>query len=88
MSCVSVYWQHSAQAAVEHSDRIFNELICSVQKRRTKVRQMIRAQEKREIGQINEHIQKLEQDISNLQKENDKLGPILLTEDYIHFFQV
>ncbi|KAF4106110.1 hypothetical protein G5714_013772 [Onychostoma macrolepis] len=79
--------KRSAQAAVEHSERIFNELIRSIQKRRTEVRELIRAQEKRETGQINEHIQKLEQEISNLQKENDKLGPILHTEDYIHFFQ-
>uniref|UniRef100_A0A8C1N065 Uncharacterized protein n=1 Tax=Cyprinus carpio TaxID=7962 RepID=A0A8C1N065_CYPCA len=79
--------KRSAQAAVEHSDRIFNELIRSIQKRRGEVRELIRAQEKKEIGQINEHIQKLEQEISNLQNENDKLGQILHTEDNIHFFQ-
>ncbi|XP_042593453.1 tripartite motif-containing protein 29-like isoform X2 [Cyprinus carpio] len=79
--------KHSAQAAVEHSDRIFTELISSIQKRRTEVRQLIRAQEKRETGKINEHIQKLEQEISNLEKENDTLKLILHTEDHIHFFQ-
>ncbi|XP_050982119.1 tripartite motif-containing protein 29 [Labeo rohita] len=79
--------KRSAQAAVEHSERIFIELIRSIQKRRAEVRELIRNQEKREIGQINAHIQKLEQEISNLQKENDKLGQILYTEDHIHFFQ-
>ncbi|XP_016330217.1 tripartite motif-containing protein 29-like [Sinocyclocheilus anshuiensis] len=79
--------KRSAQAVVEHSDRIFNELIRSIQKRRGEVRKLIRAQEKKEIVQINEHIQKLEQGISNLQNENDKLGPLLHTEDNIHFFQ-
>ncbi|XP_016144286.1 tripartite motif-containing protein 29-like [Sinocyclocheilus grahami] len=79
--------KRSAQAAVEHSDRIFNELIRSIQKRRGEVRELIRAQEKKEMVQINEHIQKLEQELSNLQNENDKLGPLLHTEDNIHFFQ-
>uniref|UniRef100_A0A673J8C2 B box-type domain-containing protein n=1 Tax=Sinocyclocheilus rhinocerous TaxID=307959 RepID=A0A673J8C2_9TELE len=79
--------KRSAQAVVEHSDRIFNELIRSIQKRRGEVRELIRAQEKKEIVQINEHIQKLEQELSNLQNENDKLGPLLHTEDNIHFFQ-
>lgn len=80
-------YKSSAQAAVQHSDRIFNELIRSIQKRRGEVRELIRAQEKKEIGQINEHIQKLEQEISNMKHENDKLEPILHTEDHIHFFQ-
>uniref|UniRef100_A0A8C2EEV0 FinTRIM family, member 69 n=1 Tax=Cyprinus carpio TaxID=7962 RepID=A0A8C2EEV0_CYPCA len=79
--------KRSAQAAVEHSDRIFTELISSIQKRRTEVRQLIRAQEKRETGKITDHIQKLEQEISNLEKENDTLKLILHTEDHIHFFQ-
>ncbi|XP_073690940.1 tripartite motif-containing protein 29-like [Garra rufa] len=79
--------KRSAQAAVEHSERIFRELIRSIQKRRGEVRELIRAQEKREIGQINDHILKLEQEISNLRKENDKLEPILQTEDHINFFQ-
>ncbi|XP_021336575.1 E3 ubiquitin/ISG15 ligase TRIM25 [Danio rerio] len=77
----------SAQAAVEHSDRIFTELIRSLTKKRTEVRGEIRAQEKRETQQIIGYIQKREQEISNLQKRNDKLGQILCTEDYIHFFQ-
>ncbi|XP_059421718.1 tripartite motif-containing protein 29-like [Carassius carassius] len=80
-------YKRSAQAAVEHSDRIFNELIRSIHKRRGEVRELIRAQEKKEIGQINDHIQKLEQDISNMKHENDELEPILHTEDHIHFFQ-
>ncbi|KAL1263612.1 hypothetical protein QQF64_006351 [Cirrhinus molitorella] len=79
--------KRSAQAAVEHSDRIFNELIRSIQKRRGEVRELIRAQEKREIGEINDHIQKLEQEISNLEQENDKLKLVLHAEDHIYFFQ-
>ncbi|XP_043111982.1 tripartite motif-containing protein 29 [Puntigrus tetrazona] len=79
--------ERSAWASVEHSERIFGELVRSVQKRRAEVRELIRAQEKKEIAQINDHIQQLEREIANLQKENEKLEPILHTEDHIHFFQ-
>ncbi len=84
----SVCWQRSAQAAVEHSDRTFSELISYIQKRRTDVRQTIKAQEKKEIAQISNHKLELDQEISNLEQENDKLKLILHTEDHIHFFQV
>ncbi|KAL0178802.1 hypothetical protein M9458_027696, partial [Cirrhinus mrigala] len=74
-------------AAVEHSDSIFSELIHSIQERRVEVRELISTKEEEEIVQISDHIQKLEQEISNLERENDKLKLILHTEDHIHFFQ-
>ncbi|KAL0178582.1 hypothetical protein M9458_027476, partial [Cirrhinus mrigala] len=74
-------------AGVQHSDRIFSELSSYFQKKRTDVRQMIRTQEKKEIAQTSDHILKLEQEISNLEQENDKLKLVLHTEDHIHFFQ-
>ncbi|KAK2896275.1 hypothetical protein Q8A67_010763 [Cirrhinus molitorella] len=79
--------KRSAQAAVEHSDRIFSELIRSLHEKRAEVRELISTKEENEIGQINDHIQKLDQEISNLKRENDKLKLILHTEDHIHFFQ-
>ncbi|XP_058652703.1 tripartite motif-containing protein 29-like isoform X2 [Onychostoma macrolepis] len=79
--------KRSAQAAVEHSDRTFSELISYIQKKRTDVRQMIKAQEKKEIAQISDHKQELDQEISNLEQEIDQMKLILHTEDHIHFFQ-
>ncbi|XP_050982349.1 uncharacterized protein LOC127175360 [Labeo rohita] len=79
--------KRSAQAAVEHNDMIFSELIRFIQDRRAEVRELISTKEDEEIVQINDYIQKLEQEISNLERENDKLKLILHTEDHIHFFQ-
>lgn len=84
----SVCWQCYAQAAVKHSDMTFSELINYIQKKRTDVRQMIKAHEKKEIAQISNHKLELDQEISKLEQENDKLKLILYTEDHIHFFQV
>lgn len=72
---------------MQHSERIFDELISSIQKRQAEMREKISAQEK-EVQEVENHIQTLEQEIRTLQKDNDTLEPLLHTEDHIHFFQV
>ncbi|XP_034148050.1 E3 ubiquitin/ISG15 ligase TRIM25-like [Esox lucius] len=42
--------KHSAQAAVEDSERIFTELICYIEKRHSELKELIRAQEKTEVS--------------------------------------
>ncbi|XP_067278384.1 E3 ubiquitin/ISG15 ligase TRIM25-like [Pseudorasbora parva] len=79
--------KRSAQAAVENSDRIFNEIIYSIQNRQAEVREKIRAQEKKEVHDAEHHIQRLEQEMGKLQEENCKLEPLLHSEDHVHFFQ-
>ncbi|ROI80400.1 E3 ubiquitin/ISG15 ligase TRIM25 [Anabarilius grahami] len=83
----AVSYKHSAQAAVEHSDKIFSEIICSIQKRQAEVRENIRAQENKEVRDAENHIQTLEKEICELQEENRKLEPLLQTEDHVYFFQ-
>ncbi|XP_048059811.1 E3 ubiquitin/ISG15 ligase TRIM25-like isoform X2 [Megalobrama amblycephala] len=77
----------SAQAAVEHSDKIFTEIICSIQKRQAEVRENIRAQENKEVQDAENHIKTLEKEICELQEENRKLEPLLQTKDHVYFFQ-
>ncbi|CAM4727895.1 unnamed protein product [Leuciscus chuanchicus] len=62
--------KRSAQAAVENSDRIFTEIIRSIQNIRAEVREKIRAQENKEVRDAEIHIQRLQQKIVHLQKEN------------------
>ncbi|KAL0967141.1 hypothetical protein UPYG_G00248340 [Umbra pygmaea] len=56
----------SAQEAVEDSQKIFNEMISSMERRRSEVREMIRAQEVAEVGRLEEHLKQLEQEIVDL----------------------
>ncbi|XP_051772723.1 tripartite motif-containing protein 29-like isoform X12 [Ctenopharyngodon idella] len=79
--------KRSAQAAVENSDKIFTEIICSIQKRQAEVRENIRAQENKEVQDAESHIKTLEKEICELQEENRKLEPLLHTEDHVYFFQ-
>ncbi|XP_048059809.1 tripartite motif-containing protein 29-like [Megalobrama amblycephala] len=82
-----ISYKRSAQAAVEHSDKIFTEIICSIQKRHAEVRENIRAQENKEVRDAENHIKTLEKEICILQEENRKLELLLHTKDHVYFFQ-
>ncbi|KAL6485600.1 hypothetical protein MHYP_G00049920 [Metynnis hypsauchen] len=77
----------SAQAAVEDSERIFTELIRSIEKKRSEVTELIRAQEKAELSGAEELLEQLEQEIADLKRRNTDLGQLSHTEDHVHFLQ-
>ncbi|XP_056106610.1 E3 ubiquitin/ISG15 ligase TRIM25-like [Rhinichthys klamathensis goyatoka] len=83
-----ISFKRSAQAAVENSDRIFTEIIRSIQNIQAEVREKIRAQENKEVRDAESHIQRLEEDIVKLQKENSKVEPLLCTENHVYFFKL
>uniref|UniRef100_A0A4W5R0B5 Fish virus induced TRIM protein n=1 Tax=Hucho hucho TaxID=62062 RepID=A0A4W5R0B5_9TELE len=77
----------SAQAAVEDSDQIFTELIRSIERRRSEVKKLIRAQEKAQVSQAEGLLEQLEQEIAELRKRSTELEQLSHTEDHIHFLQ-
>ncbi|XP_036436639.1 tripartite motif-containing protein 16-like [Colossoma macropomum] len=79
--------KHSAQAALEDSEKIFTELIRSIEKKRSEVTELIRAQEKAELSQTEELLENLEQEIADLKRRNTELEQLSQTEDHIHFLQ-
>ncbi|XP_045069330.1 tripartite motif-containing protein 16-like [Coregonus clupeaformis] len=79
--------KRSAQAAVEDSDKIFTELIRSIEKRRSEVKELIRAQEKAQVSQAEGLLEQLEQEIAELRKRSTELEQLSHTEDHIHFLQ-
>ncbi|XP_073711523.1 E3 ubiquitin/ISG15 ligase TRIM25 isoform X6 [Misgurnus anguillicaudatus] len=81
--------KRSAQTAVDDTERIFAELIRSIEKRRSEMTQLIRDQEKTAVGPAEgliKHLEDLEPKIVGL-GTNAKLEQILKTEDHIHFLQ-
>ncbi|KAK1804832.1 hypothetical protein P4O66_003670 [Electrophorus voltai] len=78
---------HFLQAAVEDSERIFTELIRSIEKKRCEVRELIRDQEKAELSQPEELLGQLEQEIADLKRRDTELEQLSHTEDPIHFLQ-
>ncbi|KAL1255571.1 hypothetical protein QQF64_013632 [Cirrhinus molitorella] len=79
--------KRSAQTAVEDSERIFTELIRSIERRRSEVTQRIRDQEKAAVSQAEGQMERLEQEIDDLKRRNTDLEQLLHTDDHIHFLQ-
>uniref|UniRef100_W5K1Y4 Tripartite motif-containing protein 16-like n=1 Tax=Astyanax mexicanus TaxID=7994 RepID=W5K1Y4_ASTMX len=77
----------SAQAAVEDSERIFTELIRSIEKKRSEVTELIRDQEKAELSGAEELLEKLQQEMADLKRRHTELEQLSHTEDHIHFLQ-
>uniref|UniRef100_A0A8C7MVG1 Fish virus induced TRIM protein n=1 Tax=Oncorhynchus kisutch TaxID=8019 RepID=A0A8C7MVG1_ONCKI len=77
----------SAQSAVEDSDQIFTELIRSIERRSSEVKELIRAQEKAHVSQAEGLLEQLKQEIAELRKRSTELEQLSHTEDHIHFLQ-
>ncbi|XP_072219735.1 tripartite motif-containing protein 16-like [Leuresthes tenuis] len=77
----------SADKTVEHSEKIFTELIRLLQKRSSEVKQQIRSQQETEVSRIKELQEKLEQEITELQRKDAELQQLSHTEDHIQFLQ-
>ncbi|XP_065132943.1 tripartite motif-containing protein 16-like [Paramisgurnus dabryanus] len=77
----------SAQTAVNDTERIFTELIRSIERRRTELIQLIRDQEKSEVSQAEELLKKLQQEIDDLRRTNYEMEKLSQTKDHISFLQ-
>ncbi|KAG5268481.1 hypothetical protein AALO_G00213050 [Alosa alosa] len=75
----------SAQAVVVESERIFTEMIRSVERRHFEVIELIRDQERAEASRVEELMGKLEQEIAELKKSETDLEQLSHTEDHILF---
>ncbi|KAL0165971.1 hypothetical protein M9458_037815, partial [Cirrhinus mrigala] len=73
--------------AVENSERIFTELIRSIERRRSEITQTIRDREKTVVSRTKGLLRRLEQEIDDLSRKNAELEQLSLTHDHIHFLQ-
>ncbi|KAJ8280047.1 hypothetical protein COCON_G00071130 [Conger conger] len=79
--------KRSAQAAVGDSERIFTEMIRSIERRCSEVKELIRDQEKAEVSPAEGVLERLEQEIAELRRRDAELEQLSHTEDHIHFLQ-
>ncbi|XP_025756469.1 tripartite motif-containing protein 16-like [Oreochromis niloticus] len=75
----------SADQTVEHSEKIFTELIHLIQKRSSDVKQQIRSQQETEVSRVKELEEKLGQEITELKRKDAELKQLSHTEDHIQF---
>ncbi|MGH0158802.1 UNVERIFIED_CONTAM: hypothetical protein FKN15_045186 [Acipenser sinensis] len=79
--------KRSACIEIKESEKIFTELIRSIEKIHTKVIELIGANEKAAVNQAEGRMKKLEQEIAELRRRNAELKQLSETEDHIHFLQ-
>ncbi|XP_067093914.1 E3 ubiquitin/ISG15 ligase TRIM25-like isoform X2 [Osmerus mordax] len=77
----------SAQAAEKDSERIFTALIRSIERRRSEVKELIRAQQRAAVSQAEGLVDRLEQEIAQLKRRDAELEQLSHTEDHIYFLQ-
>lgn len=86
--CVCMHVQRSAQTALEESEKTFAEIISFIEKKRSEVRDLIQAQEKIAVSRAKVFLKQMEEEITELQRRDEELQQLSLTEDHIHFLQV
>ncbi|XP_065122847.1 tripartite motif-containing protein 16 isoform X2 [Paramisgurnus dabryanus] len=77
----------NAQRAQTDSDKIFTEMLQAVERWHAEIIQLIQANLQASMAQAQGYIERLEQEIMELQKRDAELRQILETEDNIHFLQ-
>ncbi|XP_032396619.1 tripartite motif-containing protein 16 [Etheostoma spectabile] len=79
--------KHSAQTAQEENERIFTELLLSIERKYNEVKEMIRSHEKTTLTRAEIVLGRLEEEITLLKKKHTDLEKLSHTDDHIHFLQ-
>ncbi|XP_058250323.1 E3 ubiquitin/ISG15 ligase TRIM25-like [Hemibagrus wyckioides] len=77
----------SAQTAVQESEKIFIDIIKTLERRCSEVTALIRAQEKAAVSRAEEIMKHLEQEIAELKRRNAEMEEFSHVEDPIYFLQ-
>lgn len=80
--------QHSTEAAVEESERVFSRLIRSIEKERSEVKELLRFQERAAVTQAEELLEKIQREVVEVRRADAELENLSGTHDHIHFLQV
>ncbi|XP_054483585.1 uncharacterized protein LOC129117007 [Anoplopoma fimbria] len=75
----------SADEAVKDSEKIFTELIRLMEERSSDVKQQVRSQQRTEVSRVKELQEKLEQEITELKRNDAELQQLSHTEDHNQF---
>lgn len=79
--------QHSAQTANEENERIFSELLLSIERKYNEVKEMIRTHERTTVTRGEILLDRMEEEITLLRKKHNDLDKLSHTDDHIHFLQ-
>ncbi|KAI7809956.1 putative tripartite motif-containing protein 16-like [Triplophysa rosa] len=81
------YIKRSSQAVEEDSEKIFVRLLRSVEKKHSEVKEMIRGEERKALGQTEKLLERLNQQITEHRREEAVLEKLSNTDDHVYFLQ-
>ncbi|XP_071770280.1 tripartite motif-containing protein 16 [Centroberyx gerrardi] len=79
--------KHSAQVVLDENERIFTELLRSIERKYNEVKEMVRSHEKTTVTRAEILLDRLEEEITLLRKKHTDLEKLSHTDDHIHFLQ-
>ncbi|XP_056148371.1 tripartite motif-containing protein 16-like [Lampris incognitus] len=79
--------KHSAQMVLDENERIFTELLRSIERKYNEVKEMVRSHEKTTVTRAEILLDRLEEEITLLRKKHMDLEKLSHTDDHIHFLQ-
>ncbi|XP_030218770.1 finTRIM family, member 67 isoform X1 [Gadus morhua] len=77
----------STRAAIGESDKVFTELIRSIELKRFEVRELIGVQERNAVRHAEELLSRLEKETNELKKREAELDKLSHTEDHVQFLR-
>uniref|UniRef100_A0A8C1XHC0 B30.2/SPRY domain-containing protein n=1 Tax=Cyprinus carpio TaxID=7962 RepID=A0A8C1XHC0_CYPCA len=80
-------YKRSAETAVGDSEKMFNELMHTIERSRYEVTQQFRDQEETAVSQAKEGLEQLEQEINDLRRRDAELEQLSCTRDHIQFLK-
>ncbi|XP_050952714.1 tripartite motif-containing protein 16-like [Labeo rohita] len=75
------------QSTEEEGDRIFTELLSFIRRSHTEMVTLVQSQMSTELDRIQQHLEGLEREISELKRKKSELEQLSHTDDHIHFLQ-
>ncbi|XP_062843763.1 E3 ubiquitin/ISG15 ligase TRIM25 isoform X2 [Trichomycterus rosablanca] len=79
------YLKRSSQAVESDSEKICSKLLRSVERRHIEVKELLRAEERAAISQVEEILELLEQQTEDHRRREAELEQLSHTDDHIHF---
>ncbi|KAM9333243.1 tripartite motif-containing protein 16-like [Pholidichthys leucotaenia] len=77
----------SANKSVEDTENMFIELLSVIKRKASELKQQIRSWQETEVKRVTELQEKIQQEITELEKKNTELEKLQLTKNHIHFLK-
>ncbi|XP_051963470.1 tripartite motif-containing protein 16-like isoform X2 [Xyrauchen texanus] len=77
----------SAQEVLEDCEKVFSELICSLEIKYSEMKDLIRSQEKNEINRAETLHKQLDQELTELRLRDEEIQKLLIADSQVHFLE-